>query len=167
MKNLLNNLNLTLSFLFSSGLLLSAYLMEFYFSLIQCDLCIKQRIIHACILILTILIIFFYKIFWSKFLMILILNCLWLISSILAFYHFGIEKGLWEGLSECSSKLTFNENTLNQIFSKSPIRCDEPQFEIFNISLAGWNGFLSLLIFIIFSFLLYKTYEIKNDKKIR
>ena len=93
--------------------------------------------------------------------MILILDCFWFLSASLAFYHFGIEKKLWEGFSECSSKLTFNENTLNQILSKSPIRCDEPQFEIFNISLAGWNGILSLLIFIIFSFLLYIKKRLK------
>ena len=129
--------------------------MEYFFLLVPCDLCIKQRILHASILILTMLIILTYNVFKLKFLMILILDFFWLLSASLAFYHFGIEKKLWEGFSECSSKLTFNENTLNQILSKSPIRCDEPQFEIFNISLAGWNGVLSLLIFIIFSFLLY------------
>jgi len=161
MNNFFKNFNLTISLLFSSGLLLSAYFMEYYFLLVPCDLCIKQRILHASILILTILILLTYNVFKLKFLMILILNCFWFLSASLAFYHFGIEKKLWQGFSECSSKLTFNENTLNQILSKSPIRCDEPQFEIFNISLAGWNGVLSLLIFIIFSFLLYNKKRLK------
>ena len=90
--------------------------------------------------------------------MLSILNLLWLVSSSLAFYHFGIEKKLWEGFSECSSNLIFNENTLDQLLSKSPIRCDETQFELLYISLAGWNGILSISIFIILSYLLYKTY---------
>ena len=52
-----------------------------------------------------------------------------------------------------------NENSLDQLLSKSPIRCDETQFELLNISLAGWNGILSIIIFIILSYLLYKTYK--------
>ena len=72
------------------------------------------------------------------------MNVLWLGSSILAFYHFGIEKKLWQGFTECGSNLIFNENTLDQLLSKSPIRCDETQFVLLNISLAGWNGILSV-----------------------
>ncbi len=94
--------------------------------------------------------------------MVLSLNLLWLSSAVLAFYHFGIEKKLWEGFSGCSSKLTFSENTLNQILSKSPIKCDEIQFEIFNVSLAGWNTFISTSVFIILTYLLYKIKRIKN-----
>ena len=94
--------------------------------------------------------------------MLSILNLLWLVSSSLAFYHFGIEKKLWEGFSECSSNLIFNENTLDQLLSKSPIRCNETQFELLNLSLAGWNGILSFIIFIILTFLLYKNYKEKK-----
>ena len=159
MKTILNNLNATLSLLLSSGLLLGAYFLEFYLSLIPCDLCIKQRIVHVFILILSLLIFPMYTFSKLKFIMLSILNLLWLISSFLAFYHFGIEKKLWKGFSECSSNLIFNENTLNQLLSKSPIRCDETQFELLNISLAGWNGILSIIIFIILSYLLYKTHK--------
>ena len=156
MKIISNNLNITLSLFLSSGLLIGAYFLEFYLSLIPCDLCIKQRIIHISILILSLLIFPIYTFSKLKFIMLTILNLLWLVSSSLAFYHFGIEKKLWEGFSECSSNLIFNENTLDQLLSKSPIRCDETQFELFYISLAGWNGILSISIFIILSYLLYK-----------
>ena len=159
MKTISNNLNATLSLLLSSGLLLGAYFLEFYLSLIPCDLCIKQRIVHASILILSLLVFPLYTFYKLKLIILLILNLLWFCSSILAFYHFGIEKKLWQGFSECSSNLIFNENTLDQLLSKSPIRCDETQFELLNISLAGWNGILSIIIFIILSYLLYKTYK--------
>ena len=159
MKTLSNNLNATLSLFLSSSLLLGAYFLEFYLSLIPCDLCIKQRIVHVFILILSFLIFPLYTFSKLKFIMLSILNLFWLVSSSLAFYHFGIEKKLWQGFSECSSNLIFNENTLDQLLSKSPIRCDETQFELLYISLAGWNGILSINIFIILSCLLYKNYR--------
>ena len=159
MKTIFNNLNATLSLFLSSGLLLGAFFFEIYLFLIPCDLCIKQRVVHASILILSLMIFPLYTYSKLKFIMLSILNLLWLGSSILAFYHFGIEKKLWQGFSECSSNLIFNENTLDQLLSRSPIRCDETQFEFFNISLAGWNGILSIIIFIILSYLLYKTYK--------
>ena len=159
MKTISNNLNATLSLFLSSGLLLGAFFLEFYLSLIPCDLCIKQRIVHASILILSLLIFPLYSFSNLKFIMSSILNLLWLGSSSLAFYHFGIEKKLWQGFSECSSNLIFNENTLDQLLSKSPIRCDETRFELLSISLAGWNGILSIIIFIILSYSLYKTYK--------
>ena len=162
MKIISDNLNASLSLLLSSGLLFGAYFLEFYLSLIPCDLCIKQRIVHASILILSLLIFPLYTFSKLKFIFLSVLNLLWLGSSSLAFYHFGIEKKLWQGFSGCSSTLIFNENTLDQLLSRSPIRCDETQFELLNISLAGWNGILSIIIFIILSYLLYKTYIIRR-----
>ena len=159
MRSIHKNLNASLSLLLSSGFLIGAFFLEFYLSLIPCDLCIKQRIVHVSILILSLLIFPLYTFSNLKFIMLSILNLLWLVSSSLAFYHFGIEKKLWKGFSECSSNLTFNENTLDQLLSRSPIRCDETQFELLNISLAGWNGILSIIIFIILSYLLYKSYK--------
>ena len=162
MKIISNNLNATLSLFLSSGLLLGAFFLEIYLSLIPCDLCIKQRVVHASIVIISLVVFPLYRFSKMKFIMLSIINLLWLVSSILAFYHFGIEKKLWQGFSECSSNLIFNENTLDQLLSKSPIRCNEIQFELLNISLAGWNGILSMSIFIILSYLLYKTYMEKK-----
>ena len=90
MKTISNNLNATLSVFLSSGLLLGAYFLEFYLSLIPCDLCIKQRIVHVFILILSLLIFPLYRFAKLKFIMLSILNLLWLVSSSIAFYHFGI-----------------------------------------------------------------------------
>ena len=164
MKIISNNLNASLSLLLSSSLLFGAYFLEFYLSLIPCDLCIKQRIVHVSILVLSLLIFPLYTFSKLKFIMLSILNLFWLVSFSLAFYHFGIEKKLWQGFSECNSNLIFNKNTLDQLLSKSPIRCDETQFELLKISLAGWNGILSMSIFIILSYLLYKCIWRKNEK---
>ena len=159
MKIISNNLNATISLFLSSGLLIGAYFLEFYLSLIPCDLCVKQRIVHISILIFSLLIFPLFTFSKLKFIMLSILNLLWLGSFSLAFYHFGIEKKMWQGFSKCSSNIIFNENTLDQLLSRSPIRCDETQFELLNLSLAGWNGILSIIIFFILSYLLYRDYK--------
>ena len=71
----------------------------------------------------------------------------------------GIEVSACGYGARCVAYLIFNENTLDQLLSRSPIRCDETQFELLDISLAGWNGILSIIIFIILSYLLYKTHK--------
>ena len=101
MKTISNNLNATLSLFLSSGLLLGAYFLEFYLSLIPCDLCIKQRIVHVSILILSLLIFPLFTFSKLKFIMLSILNLLWLDSFSLAFYHFGIERGFFEESAVC------------------------------------------------------------------
>ena len=60
MKFKTKNLNIFISIIVSFSLLFSAYVMEFYFSLHPCDLCIKQRIIHYVILFVSLLSLFIY-----------------------------------------------------------------------------------------------------------
>ena len=72
-----------------------------------------------------------------------------------------------QGFSSCSSNIKFDKNALDKILSKSPIRCDEAQFEIFQVSLAGWNGLISMMIFIILLYLLYKEKRSSDGQKIR
>ena len=156
MKFKTKNLNVLICIICSFSILCSAHVVEFYFSLYPCDLCIKQRIIHYIILFASILSFFLYTHSILKNLFNLFLPFLWMMSMILAFYHFGIENKLWVGFSSCSSNIEFDKSALDKILSKSPIRCDEAQFEIFQVSLAGWNGLISMMIFIILLYLLYK-----------
>ena len=144
-----------LSLMTASLLLISAYLLEFYLNLIPCELCVQQRIIHFIIILISIISIFFIKFLKIYKFLNTSLILLWLSSSILAFYHFGIEKKIWLGFSSCSSKINFNENTLNKILSTKTLSCDNTHFEILNISLAGWNGLVSMSLFTISILLLY------------
>ena len=155
MKIKVNKLNILICIIGSFSLILSAYFMEYYFLLYPCDLCIKQRIIHFIILSVSLLSLFLHTHSVLKIFSNLLLPFLWLFSSLLAFYHFGIENNLWSGFTNCAAKIKFNKNTLDQILEKNPIKCDEVQFEIFQISLAGWNGLVSFLIFIILLYILY------------
>ncbi len=138
------------------ALISTAYFLEFFLNLIPCDLCIQQRGIHFLIILISILCLISVYLTKINKLLNFSLIILWFSSSIFAFYHFGIEKKFWSGFSSCTSKINFNENTLNYILSTDTLRCDSPQFEIFNVSLAGWNSLVSFMIFTICILLLYQ-----------
>ena len=86
---------------------------------------------------------------------------LWLSSSLAGLYHFGIEMNFWTGPDGCSSNIDFSKDTLTYLLNKSPIKCDEVMFEIFGLSLAGWNAVASFFIFLLASILLFNKRLIK------
>jgi disulfide bond formation protein DsbB len=64
-----------------------------------------------------------------------------LISGLIGAYHAGVEYKWWEGITTCSS--TAASNSLEDILNAPLIRCDEPQWTLFGISLAGFNFLIS------------------------
>mgnify|MGYP001175812818 FL=1 len=154
-----------ISIFISSTSLFFAYFFEYFYTLLPCDLCSKQRGVLFTILIVSLISLICIKLdknfrFFNKPLILL-----WASSSTLSIYHYGIEKNYWEGITSCSSKIDFNKDTLKNILSKDITRCDDVQFELLNLSLAGWNSLISISVFIISVYILYiftrdeKTYD--------
>ena len=144
-----------ISFIISSLMLLSAFYLEYFHGALPCDLCITQRWFHGAIIgysFINILII--NKTLISNKLLVLVGAILWLSSSLAGLYHFGIEMNFWTGPDGCSSNIDFSKDALTYLLNKSPIKCDEVMFEIFGLSLAGWNAIASLLVFLLISILL-------------
>ena len=145
-----------ISFLISSFMLISAFYLEYFHGALPCDLCITQRWFHSAIIAYSFIIILFVKkILISKKLLMLGVTILWLASSLAGLYHFGIEMNFWTGPDGCSSNIDFSQDTLTYLLSKSPIKCDEVMFEIFGLSLAGWNALASFFVFLLASILLF------------
>ena len=139
-----------ISFLTSSLMLISAFYLEYFHGALPCDLCITQRWFHGAIIAYSFIIILIIKnTLISKKLLILGGAILWLSSSLAGLYHFGIEMNFWTGPDGCSSNIDFSKDTLTYLLNKSAIKCDEVMFEIFGLSLAGWNALASLFIFLI------------------
>jgi disulfide bond formation protein DsbB len=63
------------------------------------------------------------------------------ISGAIGVYHAGVEVGVFEGITTCS---TTRRMTLQDIVSAPLVRCDQVQWSLFGISMAGWNAILSL-----------------------
>ena len=151
-----------ISFIISSLMLLSALYLEYFHGALPCDLCITQRWFHGAIIAYSFIIIFLIsKTLISNKLPLLGGAVLWLSSSMAGLYHFGIEMNFWTGPDGCSSNIDFSKDTLTYLLNKSPIKCDEVMFEIFGITLAGWNAITSFLIFFLASILLFNKRLIK------
>ena len=145
-----------ISFLISSLMLISAFYLEYFHGALPCDLCITQRWLHVAIIAYSfIIILIIKKILISKKLLMLGAAILWLSSSLAGLYHFGIEMNFWTGPDGCSSNIDFSKDTLTYLLNKSPIKCDEIMFEIFGLSLAGWNALASFFVFLLAGILLF------------
>ena len=77
---------------------------------------------------------------------------LFLGGGLLSFYHVGVEQHWFAGPTACSGP-TAAADSLEalkaQILGQKPVRCDEVQWSLFGVSLAGWNLVASaaLLVF--------------------
>ena len=63
------------------------------------------------------------------------------VSGAIGVMHAGVEYGWWEGLTTCT---TSGATSLEDIMSVPLVRCDQVQWSLFGISLAGLNALLSL-----------------------
>ena len=130
----------------SMAVILAAYYFEYIGGLFPCKLCYWQRYPHF----LNILIFpLFY--FFSMRSLIFIGTGSMFVSTILAFYHVGVEKKYWQGPNSCSNSsiegLT-TDQLLDQIMSSPIVRCDEIAWELIGISMAGWNALISFCLFL-------------------
>ena len=144
--------------LFISLVIVSAFVIEYGFNHQPCRLCLYERIPYF----LSILLIA--KIFlirgYEK-VTLLILSLIFIISSILAFYHFGIEQGFFKESLACAvenlSKDLTKEDLLKEL-SQNSISCKDVSFNIFGISLAAINTIFSIVLSVIF-IKLFISYE--------
>ena len=135
--------------LFSIFALIAAYFIQYILGHEPCNLCLIERIPY----ILTIIIISLSFVFkkYEKFFLIL-LSLVFIIATIVSFYHFGIEQGFIKeslvcDLSNKNSILTTEE--LLKELTKKTISCKEVTFKILGLSLATINTIISLILSII------------------
>ncbi len=74
-------------------------------------------------------------------------------SGLIAIYHSGVERKIFEGPDTCTSNPVGNltpEQLLEQIMAAPLVRCDEIPWELFGLSMANYNIFASLGIAAVF-----------------
>tara|TARA_B110000438_G_scaffold290804_1_gene326996 strand:- start:465 stop:947 length:483 start_codon:yes stop_codon:yes gene_type:complete len=150
MSNQKINKYLIFIFFFILIALISAYFIQYALGYQPCRLCIYERVPYFFSIFLLITILFIQK--YQKGAL-LILSIVFLFSSFLSFYHFGIEQGLFEELSVCGntnfSDSLSKEQVLEQL-KKSTISCKNVDFKILGLSLASINSIFSLFLSAIF-----------------
>jgi disulfide bond formation protein DsbB len=63
------------------------------------------------------------------------------VSGAIGVFHAGVELGYWEGVTQCTAN---GAKSLQDILSTPLVRCDQVQWSLFGISMAGWNAIISL-----------------------
>tara|TARA_B100000686_G_C16614855_1_gene875845 strand:+ start:628 stop:1101 length:474 start_codon:yes stop_codon:yes gene_type:complete len=123
-----------------------AYFIEFILGHQPCNLCKYERIPYLSAIILISLSFLIKK--FEKSILIFI-AILFLLGTIVSFYHFGIEQGFFSENLICglegSQKVTNSEELLKEL-KKTRISCKDVTFRLFGLSLATINTVLSLVI---------------------
>jgi len=91
----------------------------------------------------------------------LILSIIFIISSGLAFYHFGIEQGFFSESLACTTEglsKTLSKEELLQQLKQNSISCKDVSIRILGLSLAAINTIFSLILSVIF-IRLFMNYE--------
>jgi disulfide bond formation protein DsbB len=115
--------------------LMVAYYAEYQMNLDPCPLCIYQRIAYFVMI---------------KLLLIFVL----LVACLLAGYHSGVERGVFQANSKCKSSIDIPDNlSVNEIkkilYDKPVGSCSKPALVIFGFSMTEWNMFFNIMILVI------------------
>ena len=133
-----------------SLILVFAFVIEHKLGHQPCKLCIYERIPYF-LSILLIGKIFFVKAYNR--ITLLILSLVFIVSSVLAFYHFGIEQGFFDESLVCTAgnlSETLTKDELLKQLSENTISCKDVSIKILGFSLATINTIFSIFLSVIF-----------------
>lgn len=127
----------TLALALPAALLGGAYISQYGFDLFPCEMCWWQRYPHFAALALAgAAYVMKPAQVWTALAGLAILT-----SGLIGGFHAGVEYGWWEGITGCAT-LGSAVDVMNP--SAAPlIRCDVAPWDLFGISLAGWNFLFS------------------------
>ena len=153
-----NNIFLIVILAVISLTIISALIIQYWLDHEPCKLCLYERIPYFLSMLLITKILFIKK--YEK-IALLILFLVFMSSTVLAFYHFGIEQGFFSESLACTSgdlsEMLSKEELLEQLKQNS-ISCKDVSFRILGLSLAAINTIFSLVLSVIFV-RLFMNYE--------
>lgn len=134
--------------LVSAALLGTAYYFEYVLRILPCELCFWQRKPHFAIIPLGLL---GFALSHARLRAgVLALIALAAFGNMgISIFHVGVEYKWWEGLTSCSAPTaiaTTIEEARNLIFNSTVVPCDKPGWVFLKVSMAGWNGIVSLFM---------------------
>ena len=125
-----------------------ALISQYWGGLAPCELCLMQRWPWAAAIAIALIAIMVGSeslLSWLA----LVLTAVFAVGGALALYHVGVEKHWFAGPSACTGAATAADTVealKARILGQMPVRCDEPAWSLWGISLAGWNLLASLVM---------------------
>ena len=153
----------------SSVVLGAALLSQYWGGLPPCELCLLQRWPWAVAITISIVALFAGhrpSLPWVA----LVLALVFATSIGFAFYHVGVEQRWFAGPSACAptaAGATTLEDMRRQILGAAPVRCDEVQWSLFGVSLAGLNLVASLVMAAICAAVLWCSRPVSAGERVR
>ena len=145
-----NNIFLIVILAIISLTIISALIIQYWLGHDPCKLCLYERIPYFLSMLLLIKIIFIKK---YERIILLILFLVFMSSTTLAFYHFGIEQGFFSESLVCKaedlSKILSKEQLFEQLKQNS-VSCKDVSYKILGLSLATINTIFSIILSVIF-----------------
>ncbi|HEX8653668.1 MAG TPA: disulfide bond formation protein B [Allosphingosinicella sp.] len=132
-----------LAVLVPAALLAGAYGSQYLGGLTPCEMCYWQRWPHFLALALGLLSFALAARMPDRGRSLVWLAALAILTSgAIGAYHAGVELKIFEGFTQCSGLGA--GNSLHDILSAPLVRCDQVQWSLLGISMAGWNAILSI-----------------------
>ena len=127
----------------ASALILGTALGSQYLGgLAPCELCIVQRWPYAAAIGLSLVALTAVRRPAARSVVIGLCGAAFAVGGAVAFYHLGVEEGWFQGPAGCSASAidaTTIEGLKRQLLATPVIRCDEVQWSLMGVSLAGFN----------------------------
>ncbi|HVQ09238.1 MAG TPA: disulfide bond formation protein B [Allosphingosinicella sp.] len=135
-----------LALLVPAALLGGAFAFQYWGGLAPCEMCWWQRYPHMAALAFALAALLAGRLPDRGRSLVWLAALAIAVSGGLGVYHAGVELDLWEGLTQCSQTATGGSaaDLLDTIVAQPLVRCDEVQWSLLGISMAGWNAILSL-----------------------
>lgn len=130
-----------LALIVPAALMGGALVSQYVFGLYPCQMCWWQRYPHIAAIVLAVLALTM-KGKGSGDLAVTLAAIAVGISGLIGGFHAGVEYGWWEGVTACST-VAGGGNPLDAIMNAPVVRCDHAPWDLFGISLAGFNFLIS------------------------
>ena len=126
-----------------------AWIAQYGFALAPCELCYWQRYGYWTAIAIGVVAILQPARSSRRTLLLWLLGLAFLATAGIALFHVGVEQKWWPGLSTCTGQIGAGmtaEDLANAIENAPIVRCDEPAWTLFGISMAGYNIAYALVL---------------------
>ena len=132
-----------------------AYVSQFGFDLLPCTLCYYQRLPYAAVFGIGLVAMMTRTDGRRRRILVALMGLFFLLNAGVASFHVGVEQHWWTFESECSAAGTESLSAVDLMEAvKKPavVRCDEPQWALFGITMAGYNAAASMGLALLVAF---------------
>lgn len=135
-----------LALLLPLALVGGAFAFQYVGGLYPCEMCWWQRYAHMAAIVLAALAFSAPASEQRSRLFTMLAALAIAVSGAIGVYHAGVELQIFQGFTTCSTTATgaSTAELLKKLMKVPLIRCDQVQWSLFGISMAGWNAIISL-----------------------